>query len=203
MARPSTSTNSPLPSAETGMDAEGSGSTAPFKPNAGHELTAGETEVIAIFVQMIQVLGLPRSLGEIYGLLFATPQPLAFQDIADRLGLSKGSVSQGLKFLRTVGAIKPVVVEGDRREFFEPVVELRALVSGFINQRLNPQLEEWGGRAQALKIEDFQRTGVDSLGLPSSTGVPHREVLSGRLDKLKTWQKRANTVLPMIGKLLG
>ena len=63
--------------------------------SAKSPLTTGESEVIAIFVQMTQVLGVPRSLGEIYGLLFATPQPLSFQDIADRLKLSKGSVSQG------------------------------------------------------------------------------------------------------------
>jgi HTH-type transcriptional regulator, glycine betaine synthesis regulator len=194
MARPSNSTIHPLPPSQASVDGEVTGSASPFKSADRQGLTAGENEVIAIFVQMIQVLGLPRSLGEIYGLLFATPQPLAFQDIADRLGLSKGSVSQGLKFLRTVGAIKPVVVEGDRREFFEPVVELRALVSGFINQRLNPQLEEWGGRAKALTPSAFELNALSA---------DQRGILEGRLDKLKTWQKRANAVLPMMGKLLG
>jgi hypothetical protein len=94
-----------------------------------------------------------------------------------------------------VGAIKPVVVQGDRREFFEPVVELRALVSGFLRERLNPQLEEWGARAKALKMSDFAR--------PEKIAADGGKTLSGRLDKLKTWQKRANTVLPMVGKLLG
>lgn len=161
------------------------------------ELTLGETEVIAIFVQMTQVLGMQRSLGEIYGLLFATAQPLSFQEIADRLHLSKGSVSQGLRFLRTIGAVRAVVVAGDRREFFEPETELRTLVGGILRERVNPQLEMWAARAQALKIDDFQR--VESVG----TAAMERKVLSGRLDKLKTWQNRANTVLPMISKLLG
>ncbi|CAM2916555.1 GbsR/MarR family transcriptional regulator [Rariglobus hedericola] len=189
-------------------------------------LSIGEREVIAIFVQMSQALGAPRSLGEIYGLLFATPEPLPFQEIADRLKLSKGSVSQGLRFLRTVGAIKPVVIAQDRREFFEPVVELRALVGGFLKERLNPQLEEWGARVKTLRIEDFakaeegrrdtddrgqrtedgeQKTAVAlNFKLSSSTAATdQQETLSNRLDKLKTWHKRANTVLPMIGKLLG
>ena len=201
-------------------DALDNPSLASGSGSASAALTLGETEVIAMFVQMTQVLGVPRSLGEIYGLLFATPQPLAFQDIADRLNLSKGSVSQGLRFLRTVGAIQPVVVAGDRREFFEPVVELRALVGGFLRERLNPQLETWGTRAKALKIEDFEkpetgnlkpegsdsgnsgfRSQVSTRG--SSLTAQRRKLLSGRIDKLKTWQKRANTVLPMIGKLLG
>jgi len=107
-----------------------------------------------------------------------------------------------LRFLRTVGAIKPVVVPGDRREFFEPVVELRALVSGFLRERLNPQLESWGARAKALKVGDFLKpegTGDHPAQLKES----EVKIIGGRLDKLKTWQKRANTVLPMIGKLLG
>ena len=202
----STDSRSPLPvDGSTPVSAPGSTLGAQVS-----SLTTGEAEVIAMFVQMTQVLGVPRSLGEIYGLLFATPQPLAFQDIADRLALSKGSVSQGLRFLRTVGAIQPVVVPGDRREFFEPVVELRALVGGFLRERLNPQLETWGTRAKALKIADFERKASDShvSGLKSQVSAAGldaagRKLLSGRVDKLKTWQKRANTVLPMIGKLLG
>jgi DNA-binding transcriptional regulator GbsR (MarR family) len=158
-----------------------------------------------MFVQMTQSLGSPRSLGEIYGLLYATPRPLSFQDIAERLNLSKGSVSQGLRFLRTVGAIQPVVIAGDRREFFEPVTELRALVGGFLRERINPQLESWGVRAKALKIEDFQcaEAGDPETGKADGLTSADRKVISGRLDKLKSWQKRANTVLPMIGKLLG
>jgi HTH-type transcriptional regulator, glycine betaine synthesis regulator len=179
-------------------------------------LTSGEAEVISIFVQMAQTMGAPRSLGEIYGLLFATPRPLSFAEIAAQLTMSKGSVSQGLRFLRTIGAIQPVVVAGDRKEYYEPVVELRALVSGFLKERINPQLETWGARAKALKIEDFERAPATSDGGVSlnttesrspfvSTLSPadQRTLIGNRLDKLKTWQKRANTVLPMIGKLLG
>lgn len=176
-------------------------SSSPFDPALAVALSVGETEVIAIFVQVTQTLGVPRSLGEIYGLLFATPRPLAFQEIVDRLRLSKGSVSQGLRFLRNVGAIKPVVVAGDRREFFEPVVELRALVGGFLKERVNPQLEAWGARAELLKADDFE-TGEPEIR-PAGSSNPQRALLNGRLDKLKTWHKRASTVLPMLGKLLG
>lgn len=172
------------------------------------ELTLGEVEVIAIFVQMTQVLGLQRSLGEIYGLLFATPQPLSFQEIGERLKLSKGSVSQGLRFLRTIGAVRAVVVAGDRREFFEPETELRALVGGILRERLNPQLEAWGARAKSLKIDDFMPESRSGEGEgntveDSAWAAAERRVLSNRLEKLKTWQKRANAVLPMVSKLLG
>lgn len=194
MSRPALSPLSrPVSADETG--GENVAGAAKARRAAGG-LTPGESEVVAIFVQMTQALGAPRSLGEIYGLLFATPRPLAFQDISERLGLSKGSVSQGLRFLRTVGAIKSVVIAGDRREHFEPVVELRALVGGFLNERMNPQLADWGARAKGLKVVDFVR--ANGAADPSEI-----KTLSGRITKLKIWQKRASTVLPMMAKLLG
>jgi DNA-binding transcriptional regulator GbsR (MarR family) len=160
-------------------------------------LSVGEHQVIGMFVQMTQALGLPRSLGEIYGLLYASPRPLAFQEIFERLGLSKGSVSQGLRFLRGIGAVQAVAAEEDRRDYFEPVLELRSLVAGFLRERLNPELESWGVRSQALAVEAF--AAGDGQPLSSSD----RKIIADRIGKLRTWQKRANTVLPMVSALLG
>ncbi|AHF89699.1 transcriptional regulator [Opitutaceae bacterium TAV5] len=160
----------------------------------GAVLGVHEQEIVAIFVQLTQALGAPRSLGEIYGLLFASPVPLSAQDITGRLKISKGSVSQGLRFLRTWGAIKPVVIMGDRREFFEPVVELRQLVSGFIRERIQPELETWKARADALGNSDFAGMAPDEA---------QREIMENRVSKLQTWPKRAMTVLPIVARLLG
>lgn len=155
-------------------------------------LGSAERQVIAIFVQLAQAVGAPRSLGEIYGLLFATPIPLSSQDIVERLKISKGSVSQGLRFLRTWGAIKSVVVVGDRREFFEPVVELRHLVGGFIRERIQPEIDLWKERAGVLGDDDF-----------AVKDEQQRKVMATRLSKLQTWPGRAGTVLPVISRLLG
>ena len=51
-----------------------------------------QREVIALFVNGVRVLGLPKSVGEIYGLLFISPEPLALDVIVSRLEISKGSV---------------------------------------------------------------------------------------------------------------
>jgi hypothetical protein len=50
-------------------------------------------------------LGIPKSIGQIYGVLYASATPLSFSDIVGRLEISKGSVSQGLQLLRSLGAI--------------------------------------------------------------------------------------------------
>ncbi len=63
-------------------------------------LTAGfEGECVELFSGFLHVLGLPKSVGAIYGLLFASPEPLCFADIVARLDMSKGSVRLGTGLL--------------------------------------------------------------------------------------------------------
>jgi len=66
-----------------------------FESGGSQPLAPVELEVIQIFVQIAQVLGLPKSVGEIYGLLFCAMEPLNFDEIMRRLTISKGSTGQG------------------------------------------------------------------------------------------------------------
>ena len=77
-----------------------------------------EKEVVEIFVRIAGVLSLPRSVGELYGVLFISPEPMCIDDLMLKLKISKGSTSQGLKILRSFGAVNPVYVAGDRRDFY-------------------------------------------------------------------------------------
>src|SRR5437867_5492588 len=105
-----------------------------------------ETEIIDFFVQLSRLLGQPRSLAEIYGLLFISARPLAMDDLIERLRLSKGSASQGLKFLRNVGAVKTVYVAGDRRVHYAAVAELRNLTTRFLREQIAPHLDSVAAR---------------------------------------------------------
>src|SRR5436853_1761730 len=108
------------------------------KPASGlapASLSPLETEIIDLFVQVSRLLGQPRSLAEIYGLLFISARPLAMDDLIERLRLSKGSASQGLKFLRNTGAVRTVYVAGDRRAHYEAVAELRNLSRRFLREQ--------------------------------------------------------------------
>ena len=46
------------------------------------ELDSLERQVVEVFVDGVRVLGLPRSIGEIYGLLFISRSPLSLDDLA-------------------------------------------------------------------------------------------------------------------------
>jgi DNA-binding transcriptional regulator GbsR (MarR family) len=164
----------------------------PAEPSAGQR--AVQAQFIELFVSAADALGVPRSIGEIYGVIFASPRPVTFQDIVERLELSKGSVSHGLRMLRSLGAVRTTYVPGDRRDHFEPETELRHLVAGLLRDRINPHLEQ--GRQRLEKVRGVVTAGRD-------LAPAEAQVLRARVAKLEGWRKKGALVLPLIAKVLG
>jgi hypothetical protein len=52
-----------------------------------------EASMIEVFVRAASLVGLPRLIGEIYGLLYCASGPLTFDTLVARLNISKGSRS--------------------------------------------------------------------------------------------------------------
>jgi DNA-binding transcriptional regulator GbsR (MarR family) len=150
-----------------------------------------ETEIIAFFVQLSRLLGQPRSLAELYGLLFISGRPLAMDDLIERLQLSKGSASQGLKFLRNIGAVRMVYVGGERRVHYEAVAELRNLATRFLCDQIVPHLDN--GQARLERIVDMVKQ------LPSE----QRARINGRVKMLQSWERNGRRFLPLVAKILG
>lgn len=160
-------------------------------PSANGAVTEMEAEVISLFVQLSRVLGQPRSFAEIYGLLFISGRPLAMDDLIERLHLSKGSASQGLKFLRNAGAIRMVYAPGDRRVHYEAVAELRNLVARSLRDYVVPELDASEARLQHI------------AGMVTQMPAGERERIAPRVTMLQSWEKRTRRFLPVVLKLLG
>lgn len=150
-----------------------------------------ESEVIDLFVQISHVLGQPRSLAEIYGLLFISVQPLSMDDLIQRLNLSKGSASQGLKYLRQIGAVRTIYVPGERRVHYEAVAELKNLATRFLRDQFVPHLDS--GRERLDRIAAMVRQ------LPPD----ERGRVSGRITMLQSWGKKTRRFLPLVVKIMG
>lgn len=150
--------------------------------------------MIDIFVDGVRVLGLPRSIGEIYGLLFASKSPLALDDLVNRLGISKGSASQGLRLLKGLGAVREASGNGgsERRTYYEAALELKLMVGGFIREQIRPHLDS--GRSKVNQALRATRNIEDE---------DDREFYGDRLERLDQWMKKSSQVLPILQKLLG
>lgn len=153
-------------------------------------LTVLETEVIDIFVRGVQVVGLPKSLGEIYGLLYASAEPLSMDAIMRKLRVSLGTASQGLKQLRAFRAVRTVYVPGQRKDFFEAETEFRKLAAGFFREEVFPQLENTGERLARMRV------------LLKDAPPEEQRHYSSRLEKLDRWQKLGSGVLKNLLKVI-
>jgi DNA-binding transcriptional ArsR family regulator len=158
-----------------------------------------ERECTQLFSEVVEVLGVPRSVGLIYGLLFASATPLSFSDIVERLEISKGSASQGLQLLRTLGAIKLLIpidgrsgerTVGTSRDYYEPELALRKLVSGLLQERVAP-----------LAVAGVDR--FDRLRRLAEEGGKGDIFLLNRVKQLERWRRRFRTVFPILSTLFG
>lgn len=139
------------------------------------------------------MFALPRSLGQIYGLLFVSARPLSFTHIVERLELSKGSVSLGLKALREIGAIHPAEGPDWRREHFIAETELKTLLGAYLSRSIQPRLKQ--GLEKIAGIRSRHRA---ALGARNGEGRLFQE----RLDKLHAWHRKGNLLLPFVAKFL-
>ena len=140
----------------------------------------------------MQLFGIPKSVGQIYGLLYASPQPLGFTAIVERLKISKGSASQGLQLLRSLGAINEAEVKDGtaRGVAYEAELSLRQLVTGVLQERLAPLASAGAQRLKLLKDLAVQAPENNKFYLD-------------RIKQLENWRKQFTTVTPLLAALLG
>ena len=151
------------------------------------QLSKLEQESIDYFVSFVQILGLPKSIGQIYGLMFVATDPLAMDDIIERLEISKGSASQGLGTLKGLGAILPIQIEGDRREHYRADLEVSRIVNHFFEENLEPRLEN--GRERLKRMIKIASSEESDSG--------ENEALA-RLKALQKWQNRGKKAIPIV-----
>ena len=149
-----------------------------------------ESELVTIFSDLAELFGNPRSHGAMYGLLFASEIPLSMDDIIRRLGISKGSASQGLRHLEEFGAVTREKENGTRTHLYAARLELRPLIAGFLSKRLLPGLT--GGAERLKKLRDL---------VPDLPPAAQRTA-SLRLERIEKWHTRAVTFLPLAKKFL-
>ncbi|MFM8469711.1 MAG: GbsR/MarR family transcriptional regulator [Limisphaerales bacterium] len=150
-----------------------------------------EAEAVDLFVGLAQVVGLPKSIGQIYGLLYISAVPLSLDEIVERLDISKGSASQGLKFLRQTGAVQICEQNGSRCDRYEAETGLRALATGFLKEQIEPHLESGEDRLDRLKR------------LAADAPAAERAHVLQRVKQLENWHRRAASLLPLLIRVLG
>ena len=153
-------------------------------------LSSLDIEAIEMFISFFKLIGLPKSVGEIYGLLFVATHPLSMEDLMDRLQISLGAASQGLKLLRSVGAVKVVYAPGERKDYYMADLELSKFATSFLKEELKPRLERALQRVERME------------SLAREMDPKERRTAFQRIDRLKHWMERGQKMMPWMLKFL-
>lgn len=153
--------------------------TAPSEA-PGSEL---EKEILSFWVQVSDLLNFPRSVGEIFGLIFLSETPLSADDLVERLGISRSGAGQGLKALQEIGAIKPAHQISSRKEHYQMQTDLGVLIKLLLNGRILPKLE------QLARQKDTLDAAVRKHG---------KSHLVQRFDKLERWRGKTTPLLALL-----
>ncbi|WP_334065664.1 GbsR/MarR family transcriptional regulator [Alteromonas genovensis] len=94
--------------------------------------------------------GLPRIAGKILGLLLIESGPFSFSQIAERLSVSRGSVSTNTRLLENLRVIERVSKKGERGDFFKLADDPYAKLLQGVSQRMEKSISVLKDTREAL-----------------------------------------------------
>ncbi len=161
-------------------------------PNASTDAVSKvRWDLIQLCVHVTRLLGVSRSIREIFGFVFSSPTPVTFEDIVAGLGMSNGSASYGLRYLRRIGAITVTYLARDRRDYYVAEVSLGRLVSGYLMENITYHLADNRERISSLR---------STFGDREDLGSAH---LSARLELLLEWNRQIGGAIAAANEALG
>ncbi len=149
-----------------------------------------ELAIIDIFVRAAGMIGFRKSVGMVYGMLYCSQNPRSISDLQHSLQLSRGAVVEAIQLLRKFGAVRSVLVIGERKDFYAAETKLKHLAGGFLREEVKPSMQSAKERLEQAESL-IPKDKVESKWAKES------------IDRLKSWNKQLQILLPLAQKLFG
>jgi DNA-binding transcriptional regulator GbsR (MarR family) len=105
--------------------------------------------------QLADYFGFSKVMGQLYGALLLSPEPLSLDDLMEKLDISKASVSMNLRTLEHMGMVRQVWVRGGggRRKYYEAETDFWQIISNILSGREMRDVD----RALSVMEHDVER----------------------------------------------
>lgn len=143
--------------------------------------TSAVQQFIDAWGAMGTLWGINRSVARVHALLMASKGPVSLDEIAERLGISKGNASMSLRELRAFGVIRPVRTPGDRRDFYVSEPDVWAMFFRILAVRKRRELDPAVEAVQALLEGSDTRGPVRARFEQMAELLESMESVSGQL----------------------
>lgn len=113
-----------LPDSQSGID-------------TNDDLRAVHDSMLDGLSQLADYFGFSKVMGQLYATLLLSPKPLSLDDMMERLGISKASVSMNMRTLEHMGMVRQVWVRGGsgRRKYYEAESDFWQIISNLLSGR--------------------------------------------------------------------
>jgi DNA-binding transcriptional regulator GbsR (MarR family) len=87
--------------------------------------------------QLSDYLGFSKVMGQLYGALLLSSEPLSLDDLMDRLSISKANVSMNIRTLEHMGMVRQVWLRGrsGRRKYYEAETDFVQIITNILSGR--------------------------------------------------------------------
>ncbi len=85
--------------------------------------------------QLASYFGFSKVMGQLFGVLMLSPEPLSLDHLMERLGLSKASVSTHMRTLEHMGIVREVWVKDDRRKYYRAESDFWHILTNILRSR--------------------------------------------------------------------
>jgi DNA-binding transcriptional regulator GbsR (MarR family) len=139
--------------------------------------------------EMAERYGMTRVAGLLKGLLLLSPEPLSLDDMAERLEVSKASVSTNIRLLERWKAVRRVYHRGDRKNYYELRGDLWEIETEIVTTILKDELAWFAEQLARWKEDLAQAENGDPEG---------KAFLTKRLEEIDEYMDAASHVLQLL-----
>lgn len=152
-----------------------------------HAIEAGSFEqklqhvrdrVIHSIAKNIDLYGIPPSIGRLYGTMYFHNEPMTLDEMRDALGMSKSSMSTGVRSLVDIKMVHRTWQKGVRKDLYEPEEDWYKTFVGLFSTKWGAGVE-YNKREIEKAMQELQQLLVDT------DNPVEQSVLEQDIDKLK------------------
>ena len=161
------------------------------------KLRIAQDSFIEAVGQISSSAGLNRVAGQLYALLFLSPEPLSLDEMVERLRISKGHVSTNIRVLEEWGAARKIWMKGERRDFYQADPNVMKVIVNRLQVGLRRRMQD---ALEAIeKVENKVQEVEGGLERNEKEVV---KLWKQRLQKVKKIPKLVDRLLGVISKMI-
>lgn len=114
-----------------------SGNSSSTEDQIHPDLVAVHESMLDGLGQLSDYFGFSKVMGQLYGALLLSAEPLSLDDLMDRLSISKASVSMNMRTLEHMGMVRQVWMRGrsGRRKYYEAETDFIQIITNILSGR--------------------------------------------------------------------